>query len=210
MLDIKRLGFDNKELKDIGISTVILAFVFAYPGIQGLLSFSSEIYMGFLVYLIILFLVFIPHELAHKFTAIRYGCVARYQIMWDGLKFALMMAIITNGFFVIAAPGAVMISNQKVDVYGRMRSLITQKQNAYISMAGPAANIAVAAIMLILPGSFILFGTDMASSIGFVSAFLALFNLIPVGPLDGSKIMRYSKTLWLGMLLACIFLMGLF
>lgn len=210
MIDIKKFGFDRKELEDIAISTALLAFIFSYSGYRQIFNLGSDTLYMYLIYLAIIALAFIPHELAHKFTAIKYGCQARYQIWWKGLKLALLLAIITDGRFVIAAPGAVMIYSMQKDMLGRVSSRISDKENAYISIAGPAANLAVAVIMLSMSGIFIIGGFDLAGSIGYVSCFLALFNLIPISPLDGSKIFSWNKSVWLGLMIASYLMMGLF
>ncbi|MAZ67321.1 site-2 protease family protein [bacterium] len=62
---------------------------------------------------------------------------------------------------------------------------------AMVAFAGPAANIAIALIF----GIFIRFGAlpasmvSLAVSIVFLNILLAVFNLIPIPPLDGSKIL---------------------
>jgi len=210
MIDIKKFGFDRKELEDIAISTALLAFIFSYDGYRQIFNLGSDTLYMYLIYLAIIALAFIPHELAHKFTAIKYGCQARYQIWWKGLKFALILAIITNGNFVIAAPGAVMIYSMQKDMFGRVHSTITPKENAYISIAGPAANLAVAIIMLSMSGILTIGGFDLAGSIGYVSCFLALFNLLPIPPLDGSKIFSWNKSVWLGLMIISYLMMGMF
>jgi Zn-dependent protease len=64
-----------------------------------------------------------------------------------------------------------------------------------ISVAGPVTNIVLAAVFLgfaFVPSPYAvscLFG-------GFWNAFIAVFNLIPIGLFDGFKIFRVSKGVW--------------
>ena len=194
-MDIKGLGFSKEEIREITISTLILAFIFYYPGFS---AFFSELgIVGFLKYMfffIILGLAFIPHELAHKFMAMKYGCFAQYQMWMGGLKFALLMVFMTNGSFAFAAPGAVVIYTSFRDHLGVRHVTITKKQNAYISMAGPLTNFAMAALMIpfmAIPGI-----SSLAGSIYYVNVFLGLFNMIPFGPLDGTKVFVWDKVYW--------------
>ncbi len=66
------------------------------------------------------------------------------------------------------------------------------KDNAIIALAGPASNILVAAIVgtifRFIPQSGIL--PAILYLIGSVNVSLAVFNLLPIPPLDGSKIYR--------------------
>lgn len=202
------MNLDKEEVKDIAVSTLLLAFIFSYDGLSSI--FNPNMTYKYLLYLTIITLAFIPHELGHKFTAIHYGCKARYQIWWSGLKIAILLAIVTGGRFVIAAPGAVMIYTMKKDIWGNIHSAITKKQNAYISIAGPATNLIIAATMLLFTDKIIFLGNDLAASIGYINSFLAMFNLLPIPPLDGSKIYPWNKGIWLGLLIISVVLMGFF
>lgn len=71
-------------------------------------------------------------------------------------------------------------------------SILTKKQIFYVAIAGPLANIILA---FILTGAFHLFGLDKLPSLGdfvllaiLLNIILALFNLIPIPPLDGSRL----------------------
>ncbi|MFH1586416.1 MAG: site-2 protease family protein [Candidatus Diapherotrites archaeon] len=131
---------------------------------------------------------FILHELAHRQVAKYYGLNAEYRAWTTGLLFTILLPLITFGRFLFAAPGAVYISG----------SHITREQNGLISVAGAATNIVVAFMFLILLAVFK--PTDLVSDIFSYSAminfFLALFNLLPIGPLDGSKVFTWSIPVW--------------
>jgi Zn-dependent protease len=170
------IRFTRGEIKELAISTIALGFIFS-------VSHLSILY--FLVLTSILALSFVPHELAHKFVAIRYGHHARYVMWKEGLIFALLLAIITGGNFIFAAPGAVMIS--RMSIYSNSR------ENAIISAAGPASNIIMAAIAYTLYQFYPIF---IFSALTQINAFLAFFNLLPIPPLDGSKVIWYSIPLW--------------
>ncbi|MFA7201992.1 MAG: site-2 protease family protein [Candidatus Paceibacterota bacterium] len=63
-----------------------------------------------------------------------------------------------------------------------------------VALAGPSANIAIAIILGLLirfSGGMLMQGVvlELISFITYVNIFLALFNLIPIPPLDGSKIL---------------------
>lgn len=65
--------------------------------------------------------------------------------------------------------------------------------DALVSFAGPASNLALAFVFglvlrlfgSVLPSSFIV----ITASVVFINILLALFNLVPIPPLDGSKIL---------------------
>ncbi|HIH76609.1 MAG TPA: metalloprotease, partial [Methanomassiliicoccales archaeon] len=89
--------------------------------------------------------------------------------------------------FLFAAPGAVYIQGR-----------ISKKQNGIISLAGPSTNIMFGTAFIILWLLFPSYGMWSAAFnwVGVLSLILAGFNLIPLGPLDGKKVLAWSPTAW--------------
>ncbi|OIR22259.1 MAG: hypothetical protein BET99_04945 [Marine Group III euryarchaeote CG-Epi2] len=137
---------------------------------------------------------FLLHELAHKWMAQQYGCWAEYRGNRNGLYFALLMS---SFGFLLAAPGAVMVSGR-----------ITERQNGIIAAVGPITNIIIALvafpIYLLTAGleqPIALIG-ELARFIVVINLILGGFNMIPVQPLDGSKVIVWSKPAYVGILIA--------
>jgi len=123
---------------------------------------------------------FAVHELAHKFVARRYRLQAEFRIYSLGAVITAISALLP--FFKVIAPGAVVISGSA-----------TERQMGIIGLAGPVTNIGVAAGLAILGA----LGAGVPVSVlAELNAFLALFNLIPFGPLDGLKVIRWSPAAW--------------
>jgi hypothetical protein len=49
------------------------------------------------------------HELAHKFTAQRYGYWSEFRLRPWGLAMAPLSSLLTSGSFILAAPGAMYV-----------------------------------------------------------------------------------------------------
>ena len=143
---------------------------------------------------------FLLHELAHKWMAQQYGCWAEYRGNKNGLYFALAMSACG---FLLAAPGAVMVSGR-----------ITDRQNGIIAAVGPLTNIAIAIVAL--PIYIFTAGLDwpisllgeLARFIIVINLILGGFNMIPIQPLDGSKVIMWSKPAYLG-IIAAIFALAM-
>jgi len=149
---------------------------------------------------------FLLHELAHKFIAQRYGYWAEYRANRSGLLLIIFMSLMG---FILAAPGAVMIhkaSNPypqstayslREEVYVDRRKV--QKELLWISLAGPMTNIILAALFYGLLASGIMASKVSMNAIYFaffINLYLAAFNLIPFGPLDGRKIFEVNRLVW--------------
>jgi Zn-dependent protease len=127
---------------------------------------------------------FFLHEMAHKFVAQRYGCWAEFRYSQQGLFIALILSAIAG--FLFAAPGAVYIAGR-----------IDKRQNGIISIAGPLTNVAVAVAaipLMLLTSGIIAWGFY---TVIFFNSFLAIFNMIPVMPLDGSKVWRWDPVVYI-------------
>lgn len=182
-----KFKFSNTEIEHLSVAYVVLVICFAIvlsSSLGGLLfgsfSFSIFIYLGLPVSLIAVGLGFILHEVAHKFAAQHYGCWSEFRYDKRGLMMALFISIIIG--LVWAAPGATWFSGR-----------VTKKQNAIISLAGPMVNMTIA--VLLIPFIFFIPSTLISYYLiysGWIIAFLAVFNLLPFAPLDGSKIWKWN------------------
>ena len=176
-----------REVRDIALSMLVIAIAFAWPGFP--LPPLYWIAISFAAVIIAVGTGFVLHELAHKYTAIHYGSHAEYFAWPYGLGLALLLSLVTNGGFVFAAPGAVYIFG---DNLGR-------KENGIISAAGPLTNIIIAAIFLLVSILVLPFSPLVAAIAGIgmrVNLFLAAFNLLPFGPLDGTKVISWNPLVW--------------
>lgn len=181
-----------REIVHLVASLLVLTIAFSYPstGMEALAIAAVGVGSGFLL-----------HELAHKFTAQRYGFVADYEASPLGLVLAIGLSVFTNGGFVFAAPGAVMIRGKRV-AYGQAEEYYwntpqNEKEMAYISVSGAVVNLILA--LSFITGSFIVadpLTIKVLLRAALINVFLAGFNMIPFGPLDGAKVWRYNPVLW--------------
>ena len=181
--------FTGKEIRDLIISFIVIALGFTILYSHG---DYSHVTLIFPVVMIGVGAGFIFHELGHKFVAMHYGYYAEYELWPTGLLIALVSSFFG---FIFAAPGAVVI----------YRNGMEEKTNGLISIAGPLVNIALGFIfflILISLGDFVY--TDTGAIVYLIcmlgtriNFFLAAFNLLPIPPLDGSKVMAWSLPIWL-------------
>lgn len=180
----------SKELKDLVISALVLALAFGIALSGGFRAFlqPTRLLIVIAMALVAVSLGFVFHELGHRLAARRFGYFAEYAMWPTGLIIALGCSLFG---FVFAAPGAVVI-HPRANIW-ETRSL-SKEHTGLISIAGPAMNICLAVVFLALdavqPGLLFTLGAR-------VNAWLAVFNLIPFGPLDGAKIFRWNKGIWL-------------
>lgn len=181
--------FTTSEIRDLIIAFVVISLSFAIVNggrdPSAVLTILPIVMVG-------VGAGFILHELGHKFVSMKYGYWAEFKLWPQGLIFALISSFLG---FVFAAPGAVYT----------YANYMTDEINGKISIAGPIVNIVLALIFLaicivIYPSAF----TSETSilifvicSVGYsINSFLAAFNLIPIGNLDGSKVLTWNAGIW--------------
>ncbi|WP_297825359.1 site-2 protease family protein [uncultured Methanobrevibacter sp.] len=182
--------FTRNEVRDLIIAFFVISLCFAIVNagrdVGAIIAILPIVMVG-------VGLGFILHELGHKFVSMKYGYWAEFKLWPQGLLFAL----ITSFFgFVFAAPGAVYT----------YANYMTDEINGKISIAGPIVNIVLALIFLgvaaaIYPSAFhsstsaLIF---IVCAIGYsINSFLAVFNLLPIGNLDGSKVLSWNFGIWI-------------
>jgi len=200
-MNTSRLSFSSKELQDLALAWVALGVAFAIFFAGGGQRAVTGILQGGVVAPILLSLLtagvgFLLHEIAHKVVAVRFGQVAEFRADYGMLFLAVVSSL---AGFIFAAPGA---------VYHRGR--LTAREHGLIALAGPVTNALLAVVFLPVFFLGVLVGSDflaLAGSRGLtINLFLATFNMLPFGPLDGKTVLGWSKTVFAGFFVPALLL----
>lgn len=150
--------------------------------------------MDFIFYFLVIVPSAIIHEYAHGLAADMLGdptarLAGRLTVnpiphidLWGTILMPITLSVLTGGQFLFAYAKPVPYNpyNLKNQKWGP----------AIVAIAGPAANlllaIAFAIFVRILPASNF---TSILSIIVYANVMLTIFNLVPIPPLDGSKIL---------------------
>jgi len=180
---IFKIKFSKLEILHLSIATILVTAVG--------LSLNNYRYISW-EFLIIFVSAFLVHELAHKLLAQFYGSWAEFRTNSYGLLVTAFSAIPFIPFKFIA-PGAVVIDLSDRSKFGR------------VAFVGPLTNLIMGFIFFILSYQYPLIGYLYIGAL--FNSWIALFNLLPFGNLDGQKIFSWNKIVWIFMMAAT---MGLF
>ncbi len=170
-----------KELKHIGVAAALVIGIGFSIGLYGF----SWGWTVMAVFALVMTMSFLVHEIAHKVMAQRAGMWAEFRLTTWGAVLTLFSVFLP---FKMIAPGAMMIGGQAPSA----------KEMVKISIAGVITNMIFAATFLALA-----FGLPISAYSGmlffaaYINSFMALFNLIPFGVLDGYKLFILNKTAWI-------------
>ncbi len=207
---LDRFHLSTHEISELGIawviSSVIMVVVFYLDEFMKIIN-GEESPDRILITLFAFGITFFVHELMHKFTAIKYGAKAYYQITKQGLIIALIGLII--GFPIIAI-GAVFWwgeSSSSLGIRGR------------VSAAGPISNLTLVGFFMCIQGVGLLmsgnlgeFGKllkDFGQAGIWWNIFLGGLNMLPIGILDGAKVLDWNPKIWIA-LFGSFIVLGIF
>jgi len=154
----------------VGLSVLITPYSpFLNVGGIGILLSSALVFSS----------IFILHEIAHKVTAQYYGLWAEFRLNMLGTMITLLSIFSP---IKIISPGAVMVTGEADRrILGRT------------ALAGPLVNILLSPLFLL----WAFLACSQPAKIGAIyNPWIAFFNLIPFGILDGAKVFWWSKKVW--------------
>ncbi len=185
-----KITFTFIEVKEIILSAIVLSVAFAIAYSDGILHADiAKLPVLIIFAFIAVGIGFLAHELiGHKIIAQRLGLHAEYRMWRSGLVIALLSSL---AGFVFAAPGAVYVSS-RLDLWGRT-SGVSKRKMSFVSLAGPLVNLALGVAFFALNA---LNPSDLFSLAVFVNIWLGIFNMLPIPPLDGSKVFAWDKKIW--------------
>ncbi|MGC8991961.1 MAG: site-2 protease family protein [Thermoplasmata archaeon] len=193
------MGFIVRREEKIDIMVAIfslsLAFMFAFfcNFLYGFTECTNpfSIIKYYLIAMLGVVTAFFGHEMMHKYVAMR----NRYYAEFRKWNLGLLISIITSMFgFVFVLPGATMI-------YG----WLDKKTNGIVSIAGPIYNLVIG--LLFISISFILkFYSSIFYFLGQINIWVSMFNMLPIPPLDGSKVLRWNITIWISVFIITLIL----
>ncbi|MHA1945067.1 MAG: M50 family metallopeptidase [Candidatus Hodarchaeales archaeon] len=187
---LDRFHLSIQEISEMGVAWIIMAAVILY-----LTGLNLDLLF---IYLIVFGISFFVHEMSHKLTAIKFGARANFRISKEGLMLLLVSLIIG---FPILAVGA---------VFWWGEAAYSTRLRGRVSAAGPISNIVLVGIFFIIEGIgwiILLQQTDLGifliliGTIGvWLNTFLGLFNLLPIGMLDGAKVLAWDGRIWIALI----------
>lgn len=160
----------------------------------GFYYIKKDLLIG-LIYVIAVLIGFIFHELGHRMVSRKLGCSARFTIDLFSVIVTGFIGVIQNLYLLLHATSLPLIFALPGYVLS-ICSFSTLGFEGAISSAGPSVNIMISIATFIMMKIFPEYSLFL-KIISEVNIILALFNLIPIPPLDGYKIIRWNLIIWL-------------
>jgi len=183
--------FTKSEIKGIVISVLVIAFIISFRDwghgdqidlIAGLFNLLNSI--------LIVLLSFIIHISAQRIWSLMTGYKLEWKMWGFGLMAGLIIAFLTNGKFWLILPGGFVVHHMAGHRLGWFRYGINWWAIGLIALMGPLASIIFALVFKAISG--IIINSLITKIIAFNVAY-ALYSLLPIPPLDGSRMFFGSR-----------------
>lgn len=185
-------SFSRSEFISLIIAAFALAFVTSFNW-WGETSFDPRAgLINFLGAFFMVFLSLLVHHGAQRALGIHWGFRVEQKLWWYGLMGSLVLVLITNGriqFLGVTATYVTLLPRHRL---GRFRYGINLREVSKVCAVGPLSNVLLGGFVKTL--SLVnLFPKGLADQFFLFSLVFAAWNLIPLPPLDGGRIMYYSR-----------------
>jgi len=187
--------FTRDEIKDLVVALAITILIFSsgmyrQPILSLVTVLSNPKLLLYVITVVTISLV--PHEFLHKYVAMKLGYPARYML---SKRLALLSLISILLPFKIIATGYVAVFSWYP---------IPRRDEGLIAVAGPTINLILALATTTL---YVVLGNFLLWFIAWINSLILFFNLLPIPPLDGWRILKWSFKLWITIFLISIALL---
>ena len=187
--------FSKQEIKNLAIVILVFAFIFSFND-WGEETFDFFIGMrNFVIALIVVGISVFIHDAGQKLAALKVGLRAETKIWWYGIIAALVLCFISRGNLMFFAATGMWVHHMAIHRLGSFRYGPNVQAMGVIALMGPVANILAATLVKFLQVNLhiIPMGSPFVDKFFFFSWLFAVLNLLPIPPLDGSRLLFYSR-----------------
>ena len=188
--------FSKEEVTGILIAALVFGFIASYR--EWGYGAEFEFFVGLKNLInatIISLLAIIIHESAHKLYGVHRGYEVKTKIWWYGITAAIILCIISRGYLWFFALSGMTLHHLAIQRLGKFRYGIRPIDLGMIGLAGSLANIMLATLLktLILWFPTLPINAALVHKAFLINWAVAVFNLLPIPPLDGIHTFFYSR-----------------
>ncbi len=192
----------TNEIKGLVISILVIGFIISFKE-WGTNDFNlSEGLYNLFNSILIVALSIVIHDTGQRILGLIIGYKVEFRLWSFGLVIAVVLAFISNGNLWLIVPGGFMLHHLAGARLGWFRYGINYFGQAMVALAGPLFSLMLIILLKLLSA----FSTNLLIEKAiFFNVIYAITSLIPIPPLDGSKIYFGSRMLYAFIMPAIIF-----
>lgn len=196
---IKRyIWLTAEEWTAVIITILAVTFIIGFNDGRATTSIDSFWFYNLLICFAVVLITVLVHLIGQRIAGLHAGFRVEYKIWWYGLVIGIIVTLLTRGHLWIILPGGIYLHHMAQHRLGYFRYGTNTLAMAMAALAGSIANIL---FVTAIKTTEVWFGFPVSSNL-FLSKLVlfgwiyALFNLIPIPPLDGATILFRSRSLF--------------
>ena len=178
--------FSQEEWISFGLAVIILSIIYIWP--TGNVLYLEDIPLGIIFIAITLFV----HHAGQRMMALSLGFRAEQRLWWYGPLIGLVLVLISGGKLKFLAATSTIIHLLPIHRLGAFRYGPNLATIAKVVLAGPILNILFSAVIKSFEWAGLL-SPEIGHQLFVLNLAFAAWNLVPIPPLDGSKVFFYSR-----------------
>ncbi|MDP7323243.1 MAG: hypothetical protein QF632_00620 [Candidatus Woesearchaeota archaeon] len=184
--------FNKEEKKALVITTLVLTFIIAFNDGSETFNLSSWI-VHFILIAVGVGLSVIAHETGHRLAAFSAGFRVEYQLWWYGALIGVIFTLVSRGNIWVLIPGSFWAHHSVIHRLGFFRYGPNTLGVSIVALCGPIASIVMATLVKSVELIFFSGGNALLNKLFIFNLAFAVWNLLPIPPLDGSKLFFHSR-----------------
>lgn len=195
--------FPQAEFQSFLVAVIGLAFVASWTQ-WGTTTFDFATGMkNWLAAILLVGITIFVHHAGQRLAGLYLGFYAEQKLWWYGLMVSLILVLITNGNVKFLAATSTVAHLLPAHRLGKMRYGPNLVSIMKVCVAGPLANILFAGLIKTLQWAGTFPGV-IGDQLFVMNMAFAAWNLLPIPPLDGSKLFYWSRMTYAFMAAAVI------
>ena len=186
--------FDKKEIRALIITVIVVGFIISFKdwGIGQTVNVKLGLFNLFNA-IVITSLALLVKLSFQRIMGLIAGLKVEYRMWSIGLGLGLIVSFISNGGLWLLFPGSIIIHHMAGHRLGFFRYDVNYFGLALVSVMGPVGNLFLAILFKFLS---IFVSSPLIEKAIILNIVLALLSMLPIPPLDGSKVFYGSRMMY--------------
>ncbi len=186
--------FTPSEIRGILFTILVIAFIISFRdwGIGSEIDITAGLF-NFFNAILIATITMLIHESVHRITSLYAGLRAEYKPWTFGLIFGVVLAFLTNGKAWLILPGGIILHHLAAHRIGWWRYDISVVTVGMLALWGTMATMFFAIFLKLLNN---IFPSALLEKAILLNIALAIYTILPIPPLNGSKIFYGSRMIY--------------
>jgi len=185
-------AFSKEEWLSFFIVVIGMAVIYSWND-WGVESFDFSFGLkNLLIAIVLIAITVFVHHAGQRMMALSLGLRAEQKLWWYGILIGLILVVVTNGKIKFLAASGLVAYLLPIHRLGAFRYGPNLTTLSKIALAGPLANMFFSALVKSLEWVGLL-SPYIGNKLFVLNIAFAAWNLLPIPPLDGSKVFYYSR-----------------